>query len=172
MPHYQPDQGLANLAADIIRKDRPQLSVLAIAFVFRDEAPVSDGKVKAGMCVRIDDRNWTLHKQDFLIEIAKDIWDQANPQFQRALMDHELGHCGIRYDDETGAPAIDENTGRIKTYCRQHDIEEFADVLQRHGDYHEGLRTFIAAFAKHRIDAKAKKKTEAAEAAAEAAEES
>ena len=158
MPSYTTDPELDQLAQRIIQTDRKGLKVLRIAYMFRPEAPCSDGKVTAGMCVRLDDRNYTLHQYDFVIEIANDIWIEATTQFKHALMDHELGHIGVRMDED-GQPAMDEKSGRIKTFSRKHDVEEFEDVLTRHGDYHSGLRSFLKAFADRKEAAKKPKKT-------------
>lgn len=162
MPFYQIDQGLADLANDIINTRRPYLKVVKIVYMFRPEAPISNGRAIAGMCIKVDDRNRTVHDFDFLIEIAKDIWNDASEEFRRALMDHELGHAGIR-TDEQGVPQKDENTDRLKTYCKPHDIEEFTDVLEVYGAYHSKLRAFLNAFAAHKLAAKKKKGPEEAE---------
>lgn len=160
MPAYTLDKTLEDLATDIIKTDRPYLGVVKITYMFRPEAAMSDGKVTAGMCIRVDDRNWAVHKHDFIIEIAYDVWTEATPEFRRALMDHELGHVGIRFEED-GHAKEDEKTGRIRTYCKHHDIEEFEDVLERHGPYHKSLRSFLIAFAKHKINKK--KEAEAAQ---------
>lgn len=149
MPHYVQDQSLKNLAEGIIKVHRPKLALLKICYVFRDEAIISDGHVISGMCTRVDDRNWTIHNFDFVIEIAKDLWDQATDDFKHALMDHELGHVGIVFDED-GAYIRDEVSGRIKTRCRKHDIEEFEEIMERHGTYHKALRDFISAFGRFR----------------------
>jgi hypothetical protein len=135
-----------DLAKQIIAQNRSNLSILKFTYVFRPEAAVTDGHVIAGMCVKVDDRNWSIHKSDFIIEIAKDVWEEASDEFKLAIVDHELGHAGIHMDEE-GQPKMDERSGRIRTFCRRHDIEEFEDVLERHGLYHKGLRDFMSAFA-------------------------
>lgn len=163
MPSYTLDASLQEVASKVIQVDRRHLQIMKIAYMFRPEAPVSDGKATAGMCIRLDDRNYTIHGYDFVIEIAKDIWEEADEKFRLALMDHELGHIGIRYGED-GQPEMDEKSGRIKTYCKKHDIEEFEDVLERHGDYHPALRSFLRAFAKRKEDAKKPKKKEEATA--------
>lgn len=156
MPVYTGNQKeLENLAGQIIARDRPLLKMLKMQYIFRDVAPLSDEKIVAGMCYRCDDRNRAIHGQDFIIEIAKDVWDEASDDFKTALMDHELGHVGIRMDED-GQPGIDEKTGRIKTYIHKHDIEEFEDVLERHGAYHKNLRAFLDAFARNQMKKKKK----------------
>lgn len=147
MPAYQLDKDLEALGTEIIHSTRPYLGHVKIAYMFRPEAAVSDDKVIAGMCIRVDDRNRVIHDQDFIIEIAKDVWEDATQEFRRALMDHELGHAGIRMD-ENGDVIYDEKTNRPKTYIKKHDIEEFEDVLERHGAYHKALRQFLEAFAR------------------------
>lgn len=157
MTAYTPDKGLETKALSIIEVNYPLLKMLKIAYVFREEAPISDGKVTCGMAVRVDDRNWSLHKFDAMIEIGKDVWDEAEEDFKNALMDHELAHIGIRLDED-GQPAMDEKTGRLKVFMRKHDIEEFEEVLERHGAYHKGLRDFLVAFGKSKDSAKKSKK--------------
>lgn len=156
MPAYIPAPEVEVLAKQIINDIRPQLGHVRIAYVFRPEAAISDDKVIAGMCVRVDDRNRSIHDHDFIIEISKDIWDDATEEFRRALIDHELGHAGLRAD-ENGDILYDEKTNRPKTYIRKHDIEEFSDVFERHGAYHKNLRDFLTAFALGKIARKAKK---------------
>lgn len=150
MPAYALDQGLKDLGNQIIKADRPHLANMKIGYMFRPEAPVSRGRVTAGMCIRCDDRNRTIHGMDFIIEIGKDVWEDApSNDFRRALLDHELGHCGVKLD-EHGEVEYEEKTGRPKTYLRHHDIEEFEEVLERHGSYHKGLREFLEAYARHK----------------------
>jgi hypothetical protein len=153
IPKFTIDQGLEALGKDIINKRRPYLKAAKIAYLFRPEAPVSNGRVTPGMCIRVDDRNRAVHEHDFLIEIARDVWDDATTDFRRALLDHELGHCGIRMDDQ-GLPMKDPQTGQLKTYVKPHDLEEFSDVLEEHGAYHVKLREFLEAFSKHKVKTK------------------
>lgn len=154
MPQYIPAPEVQEIAKDIISKHRPELKPLKISYMFRPEAAISNGIVTVGMCIRPDDRNYLMHQHDFIVEIAKDVWDDATTDFRIALVDHELGHCGIRMDGDE--PEVDPS-GRLKTFTRKHEIEEFADVLERHGAYHSKLREFIAAHAKNASSKKAKK---------------
>lgn len=145
MPIYKEDQELKDVGDLVIDECRQGLKSLNICYLFRDEASVSQGKTIAGRCVRVDDRQWPLHKYDVLIEIAQDVWEQAGEKFQKALMDHELGHIGLDLD-ESGQPKRDDS-GRIKVRMLHHDVEEFSDVLARHGAYAQDLRDFLSAHA-------------------------
>ena len=145
MPKYEESINLRNLAENLIKEHHENLKVLKIAYEFRDEAAISNGKVVAGKCIRVDDRNLTLHGYDVIIELAKDVWSEATNKYQTAIMDHELSHIGIRFEED-GEPSRDPSSNRIKVFLRHHDIEEFAAVLERYGDYHADLREFLKAF--------------------------
>lgn len=149
MPRYEESVNLKNLGEALIEKHHPGLAHIKIAYEFRDEATISNGKVIAGRCIRVDDRNLILHDNDVIIEIAKDVWSEATDNFQTAIMDHELSHIGIRFEED-GEPARDPKSNRIKIYLEHHDIEEFADVLERYGDYHVALRDFLKAFERNK----------------------
>jgi len=153
---YRIDADLEKLGKEIINKHRPMLGHLKIQYMFRSEASISDDKVIAGRCIKVDDRNRTIHAYDFIIEIAYDLWETATDEFKEALMDHELGHCGLRVNPDDEQDILYDDAGRPKTYIKTHSIEEFEEVLERHGAYHKNLRQFLVAFAK----SKSKKKTE------------
>jgi hypothetical protein len=122
---------------------------LKIAYMFRPEAQGrGEGRVCAGQCVHVDDKNHALHGFDFMVVIAKDVWDSVpQKEWRTALVHHELLHIGIRYDDD-GATKFDEDSGRLATYCRHHDIEEFEPVLATYGAWHGELRRFLDAYKK------------------------
>ncbi len=132
-------------------KELQSFDNLKIAYLWRPEAQsMGEGRVVAGCCVHVDDRNYALHGFDFMIVIARDVWDGAsviNPDFQKALVHHELKHVGFRYDKDGGIK-VDEESGRLVGYCRHHDIEEFEEVLSVYGAWHGELRKFLAAYNK------------------------
>ena len=81
---------------------------------------------------------------DFLIVIDVGEWVELNQAQRHALVDHELSHCALfvadseggrktwrLYDprlDSLGDPNLERRWG-----LRGHDVEEFAEVLKRHG---------------------------------------
>lgn len=138
------------IAERIVQEHRPELeehvSGIRIQYMFQAEATaLGEGRVCAGKCVHCSDRDHALHGYDFLIVMARDVWDEATPEYRLALVDHELAHVGLKVTEE-GEPAYDEVTGRRKGFCRRHEIEDFSDVIERHGTYHRGLVQFLAAF--------------------------
>jgi hypothetical protein len=152
---YEPAPEVEEVAKSVIAehfdelKELQEQELLRIAYLWRPEAQsIGEGRVVAGCCVHVDDRNWSIHGNDFLIVVARDVWDNAssvNPEAHRALVHHELLHVGVRYDED-GGTKVDEASSRLKTYCRNHDVEEFEAVLSTYGAWHGELRRFLAAY--------------------------
>ena len=67
---------------------------------------------------------------DFIITINWPSWIVMEDHQKSALIDHELTHC--TYTDRKGelVPAL-----------REHDLEEFREIVDRHGLWHGGLNS-------------------------------
>ncbi|MCW5936757.1 MAG: hypothetical protein KIT11_05570 [Fimbriimonadaceae bacterium] len=61
----------------------------------------------------------------FVMRVFRDFWNQADERLREAVVDHELCHFELTVDDE----------GEERYWIKPHDVEEFAAVLGRHGDY-------------------------------------
>ena len=144
MPTYREDPDLRAVASGLIAKHYPLLKHVKIAYLFRDEVAVSNGKAIAGRMIKCDDMNKALHAHDVVIEIAGPIWADATSQFREALMDHELMHIGLKVDGQ-GELERKEN-GAPRIYNRMHDVEEFNEVLERHMQWNAQLRDFLAGY--------------------------
>jgi hypothetical protein len=59
------------------------------------------------------------------------------------VIDHELCHAQVSMDSN-GEPKTDEN-GRTVYRTRKHDIEEFKEVVARHGLYKSDVESFAKA---------------------------
>jgi hypothetical protein len=114
-----------HVAEDLIKKDHPNLVEARIAFVFQDEATQSDGRFELAKTSKVPPKMQPMMEYDFLVVIAKDRWGALSSNAREALIDHELCHCGG--DDLNGWK------------MRHHDIEEFREVLERHGAWNAGL---------------------------------
>lgn len=75
----------------------------------------------------------------FLIQIAVPNWAALEPRAQIAVLDHEV--CHIDYNEETDTMAL-----------RDHSIEEFPEIVDRHGAYHLGLENFYHALERGESD--------------------
>jgi hypothetical protein len=92
---------------------------------------------------RVSDLDRELSAFDFVILLSKDFWRDASEKQRTALIDHELMHGAVKYDAD-GEPVIDER-GRQVFRTRRHDLEEFSEVVGRHGLYKRDLETFAKA---------------------------
>jgi len=67
---------------------------------------------------------------DFLLTVDERFWLMLDESKKIALIDHELKH--MRYDVDG-------------FYCADHDIQEFADIVVRHGKWKADIQRFFDA---------------------------
>jgi hypothetical protein len=129
---------IRQIASDIIldvAEYSPLLNV-EIRYVWRDEHTTSKGAPVFGKARKISGLNAHLAGARepasglFVVEIAADLWPKLEADQRRALVDHELAHLHVDYDDETGEPMLS---------VRGHDVEEFNSVVRRHGAWRPEL---------------------------------
>ncbi len=107
--------------------------------------PDVDGRVKLGQCKKSSDLDRELVAFDFVILLRRAFWrdERVSDAQRRALLDHELCHAA-RQNDKHGDPAVDER-GRAVWRIRRHDIEEFSEIVERHGIYSRDLENLAGA---------------------------
>lgn len=118
---------------------------LALAWNIRLK-PDTDGKLILGKCIKTTDLQKEFAEYDFVIALNREAWSGFSVEQKRALMDHELCHAAPA-EDEEGDQKWDERERRVWR-IRKHDIEEFSEVVQRHGCYKRDLERFAEALAK------------------------
>lgn len=149
---YLPAPEVAATAVPLIAEYHSQLADAPIVYVFRSPASRSRDRIVLGRALRVMGLNAFLVSlaageasvdydeaiardySFFVMEIALEQWQEAAPEAQAALVDHEL--CHFRIDEETGELKI-----------RAHDIEEFNAVARRHGAWSVDIRLFVDACA-------------------------
>lgn len=120
---------------------------VALAWV-HDTKPDQDGHLVWGRAKKVGDLEREFHDHDFVIVLNAEVWPELPDSGRRALLDHELCHCAVKLDDE-GNP-----TFRV----RKHDVEEFAEIVRRHGLWKNDLEMFVQAA----LESKKRKPTPAA----------
>lgn len=126
---------VVEMAQDLIEKYHRHLMIVRIGLLFRSEAPVTGGKRTLGQASTVNAKWKPLLSEefDFIIWLAADAWyEDLDDRQRRALLDHELCHCSLSNE---GKPEI-----------RPHDIEEFAEIVQRHGFWRDDLERVRMAF--------------------------
>jgi len=119
---YSAAPDVEKIAQPIINANHRHLKSVKIEYVFASKTPVTNGKSIWGKLIKISGVNAYLSGDVgdyFVMQISKPIWDELKPEKRKALVDHELCHGGV---DAHG-----------KLFIKPHDLEEFAEVVNRHG---------------------------------------
>lgn len=138
---YGYSEEVKKVAERIIPQFHAHLNGVRIDYVFIDKAPKVKGKEVAGRARKVSGLNAFLackyempEAEDFfVIEIAVPFWERYTAEQRIALIDHELCHCEI---DEDGNLTM-----------RGHDLEEFAEIVKRHGLWDNDVETFAKVIA-------------------------
>ncbi len=60
---------------------------------------------------------------DYVIEVSGDYWDKLDSEVKDIVMEHELEHATVKYDRD----------GNESYHLRDHDIKDFASIIDNHG---------------------------------------
>ncbi|MDQ7790047.1 MAG: putative metallopeptidase, partial [Clostridia bacterium] len=112
------------IAHDLLEEHHGHLAEARVCYLFRLGPWASKGDVVLGKAYKVSDRDKYLHGYDFLIVINKDYWPALTEDQRVALVDHELCHCSRGEDTSDGFP---------KWEIRNRTVEEFVEVIRRHG---------------------------------------
>lgn len=113
-------QSVLSTAQDLINQYHPWLTTARIAFVMRSESQKHGERYIVGQATKIADKMKPHFEFDFLIWLSEQDYTSMDSARREALIDHELCHCG--YSLKSGTWTI-----------REHDIQEFGVIIQRHG---------------------------------------
>lgn len=121
MDYFKADESTLGLVRDMIEAHHPRLDGARIAVIFKEKATTSRGRTTLATASLPSGKMKPLldAPYHFMICIGADAWEDATAAKQAALIDHELCHCTF---DDDGNPAL-----------RPHDLEEFAEIIERHG---------------------------------------
>jgi hypothetical protein len=140
------------IAEMLIEEHHPHLLDVAYRVVFRSKAKkVGKEKVALGTAEIISGRfaYFVMTEEEvakqaetfenpykmFWMELSADTWEELTPKQRIALVDHELCHFGIHFDEDKDEPEM---------IIVPHDIEEFNDIARRHGLWLSDVERFAA----------------------------
>lgn len=105
-----------------------------------------DGREKLGQCKKASDLDREFAPYDFVIVLNRIFFEDANvsDKQRRAVLDHELCHAGVKYDKTGDEPEVDER-GRKVWRLKKHTIEDFSEIVERHGVYKRDVELFAQA---------------------------
>ncbi len=130
----------------LIKQHHPDLADAKIVIGWRFEKKEDgDGRLWLGSLKKAADVDRLLHEFDFVMMLNHEFCNKAATDEQiEALIDHELCH-GAVVRDSHGEIKVDENE-RIVFRIRKHDVEEFSEIIARHGAWKKDLEVFFAAW--------------------------
>lgn len=118
------DQALIALAEEIIDAHHPHLRDARMGFMYRDKPMKQGRQFVYGEARKVSEKDQVFLQFDFIIWIAKTAFEDWSPETRRALVDRELCHCG-------GFPGMWQ--------MRRHDVNEFVEIVERHGFWNPWL---------------------------------
>lgn len=141
-----PDHEAYKLMEEILPKQHDHLKETNIRILLRTGNNwQSKGREVLGRAKILPDDVRRAFATDAFIVLNQYQWDEVlNEQQKRYLIDHELTHLDVAYDGED-VKYLDD--GRPKLTLRVHDVEDFSDVIQRHGLIMEDTKRLVKAMA-------------------------
>jgi len=159
---YETAESVEQIAASLIPNYHPELATAAIMYVFISEATKKNGKEVLGKVQKLTGFNEWVLEHNFVVTIAMDKWNELTENQRSALVDHMLERC-------TGEE--DEDTGEMKWKMRDPDVQEFPNILHRHGAWNEDLQGFVSMAQSINLDQIVEEETEEAEEEQQTSEE-
>ena len=124
------------VADTIISRYHPHLQEAAIAYLLRRGAWKRRGHVVTGKAVAAPEQWRYLSGCDLALIINEEVWQGLGNKGREVLLDHELSHFT--------APTADKR-GNLHWALREHDLQEFSEVVKRHGVCCGDHRRLVAA---------------------------
>lgn len=129
------------IAERLIEILKPELEAFEIRYIFSSENPKKDGREVTALARKIVGLNAYLAgcaEGFFVLEFGLPAYEELTEAQIVSVVHHELCHFGI--SDEGGLWIV------------PHDIEEFNEIAEIHGAYHDGLIRFGQALEKGNSD--------------------
>ena len=145
MVQYTAAPAVGTMIRTIVEASHPRLAGLRVDAMFSDPPPTSRGKKLAGKVQvvsglaalyagpRMAVGEYYSPAPFFLLTLHHPRWNGNPEKWRAALIDHLLTCCEAEEDEN----------GVAKLSLRHYDVQEFREVVERHGLWHEGLETFV-----------------------------
>jgi hypothetical protein len=121
---------VAEIAQKLIPKHHPHLASARIEYMCRNIAAKRGGRPVAGNVYKMTGKWEYLTERDLAVEVALEVWNDLQPHQRIALVDHLLTRIVGEEDEENGT---------MKYKIVLPEVQEFAEIAERHGQWNEGL---------------------------------
>ena len=136
---FFPAPEVESMAKKLIGKYHGFLREAKISYVFKDATWNKDGKPCAGEVKLMSPYVHVLTGFDFGVIINYKYWLQLDTKLREAILDHLLSSCTADEDKE----------GNFKWKKAKPSVNEFPEVIERHGAYTEDLKNLDDALAEY-----------------------
>lgn len=119
----------------VIPRWHEHLQEAAIAYIYDAEIMTSKGRAIMAKIRKANPVEHHLTGMDLIVLVSMPIWRTLEESQQIALMDHELSHVETTMK---GTPPNHE----VKYKLVGHDLEEFNEVVKRHGAWYPDIKEF------------------------------
>ena len=121
---YHLAPGVKAVADPIITNYHPHLREASIAYLLRRGTWKSRGQVITGKAAIAPEQWRLLSGCDLVLIINETVWQVLGDKGREVLLDHELSHF---------TPPTADKDGSLRWAIREHDLQEFSEVVKRHG---------------------------------------
>lgn len=124
-----------------VRKWHDDIAEARIGLAWRYKwKPSVDGRLTLGQCVKASDLQKEFSQFDFVIVLNYEAWHSKKwtDAMRLALLDHELCHATVALDAGDEVKYDEDNHPVFR--LRKHDVEEFREIIDRHGCWKDDLR--------------------------------
>jgi hypothetical protein len=128
------------VADKLIRQYHTELASANIRFICRNKSAKKGGRKVPGTVSKMGGKYKHLTNCDFVIEVSLEFWNEFAPEKRMALIDHLLEWC---FGEE------DEKTGDMKWKLRAPEVQEFSEIVSRHGNWTDELHEFERSVKSH-----------------------
>ena len=118
---YEVSQEIEQCAMEVILKKN--LSIVPARVKFLKTSPYIEKNI-AARCTRANNFVMLFGEVEFVIECSGDLWDSLSLELREILLYHELLHIVCTQN---------EKSGEWKFSLRQHDVNEFSEIIQEYG---------------------------------------
>jgi hypothetical protein len=137
------EETVGMIAKGLIPNFHPELADARMLYIFVDKAGSKNGRELWGKAKKVSGIFEWYAEKDFMLEIAKDKWDELDATQRRALVDHLLECC-------TGE--LNEESQKMSWKLRDPEVQEFTSILQKYGAWHSSLIPFISVAQQIKLD--------------------
>lgn len=122
----EPNERYALIARELIESDGALAHIkdsgVRIAYLSSDSKKTHNGKVVFGQCEKVPAKYRWCVPYDFTVTVFEPNVEGFDAERIRILLLHELLHVGV-----------DADGGEESYFIVPHDIEEFSEIVDRHG---------------------------------------